>query len=196
VSACASLGRRRRSRVHQVRPAGLRSKRAHRAGWEMNAVDVGAWNANWAWSQPLIVLNVVIHVIGLAVINGSVVPVLSAAMERHRFRPAFALLGRHRFVGYRTARNRGRHLGHRLLASRRPTRRQVCDALFAQRNDNQSRGPLFRSSLATDWCSGGAKRDASVRADHRLSVRHDSEGLAAGKQRTAPEVLSGIGPDE
>jgi hypothetical protein len=75
-----------------VRPAGLRSKRAHRAGWEMNAVDVGAWNANWAWSLPLIVLNVVIHVIGLAVINGSVVPVLSAAMERHRFMPAFALL--------------------------------------------------------------------------------------------------------
>jgi hypothetical protein len=28
----------------------------------MNAGDVGVWNANWAWSLPLIVLNVVIHV--------------------------------------------------------------------------------------------------------------------------------------
>src|SRR5208337_2873460 len=50
-----------------------------------------------------------------------------------------------------------------------------------------SRGPLFGSSLATDGPSGGAERDASVRADHRLYVRRDSEGLAAGKQRTARE---------
>jgi hypothetical protein len=59
---------------------------------QMNAVDVGAWNADWAWSLPLIVLNVVIHVVGLALINDSVVPVLSGAMERHRFMPAFAVL--------------------------------------------------------------------------------------------------------
>ena len=30
----------------------------------MNAGDAGAWSGNWAWSLPLIVLNVVIHVIG------------------------------------------------------------------------------------------------------------------------------------
>jgi hypothetical protein len=29
----------------------------------MNAVDVGAWKANWAWSLPLIVLSVVILVL-------------------------------------------------------------------------------------------------------------------------------------
>jgi hypothetical protein len=58
----------------------------------MSAVDVGAWNANWAWSLPLIVLNVVIHVIGLAFISRTVVPVLSGVMERHRFMPTFAAL--------------------------------------------------------------------------------------------------------
>ena len=57
----------------------------------MNAVDVGAWNANWAWSLPLIVLNVVIHVIGLGLINESVVRVLSAAMEHRRFMPTFVV---------------------------------------------------------------------------------------------------------
>jgi hypothetical protein len=31
----------------------------------MNVIDVGAWKANRAWSLPLIVLTVVIHVIGL-----------------------------------------------------------------------------------------------------------------------------------
>ena len=39
----------------------------------MNAVDVGAWSANWVWSLPLIVLTGVIHVIGLGLINESLV---------------------------------------------------------------------------------------------------------------------------
>ena len=58
----------------------------------MNAVDMSAWTADWAWSLPLIVPNVVIHVLGLALISKSVVPVLSGAMERHRFMPTFAVL--------------------------------------------------------------------------------------------------------
>ena len=58
----------------------------------MNSVDVGAWNANWAWSLPLIVLNLVIHVIGLGLINESVVRFLSGATEHHRFMPTFAVV--------------------------------------------------------------------------------------------------------
>jgi hypothetical protein len=58
----------------------------------MNAVDVGAWKADWAWSLPLIVLNVVIHVIGLGLINESVVSVLSGALGRRRFMPKFAVV--------------------------------------------------------------------------------------------------------
>src|SRR5208282_4031819 len=145
----------------------------------MNAVDVGAWHANWAWSLPLIVLNVIIHVIGLGLINESMVRVLSGALASPRFVPMFAVvLGVAALLAYRTARNRGGHLGRRLPASRRPTRHQVCDALFAQRNDKlRPREPLSGRAMATDGCSGGAERDASVRADHRLSVRHDSEGL-------------------
>ena len=50
----------------------------------MNAVDMNAWNADWVWSLPLIALNVVIHVLGLALISKSVVPILSGAMERRR----------------------------------------------------------------------------------------------------------------
>jgi len=59
-----------------------------------------------AWSLPLIVLNVVIHVIGLTLSNERVVRVLSGAMEGRRFMPTFAVAhGRHRPVSYRTARN-------------------------------------------------------------------------------------------
>jgi hypothetical protein len=148
----------------------------------MKSVDAGSWSGNWAWSLPLIVLNVVIHVIGLGLINESIVRVVSGARERRRSMPTFAVvMGRRCLVGYRTARDRGGHLGHRLLASRRPTRHQVCDALFAQRNDKlRPREPLSGKAMATYGCSGGSERDASVRAD-RFSVCHDSEGLAAGK---------------
>ena len=72
--------------------------------------------------------------------------------------------------------------------SRRHTRHQVCDALFAQRNNKlRPRKPLSGRAVAADGCFGGVER--AVRADHRLSVRHDSRGLAAGKQRMAPEGL-------
>jgi hypothetical protein len=58
----------------------------------MNIIDMGAWKASWAWSLPLIVLNVVIHVIGLEVINESVVRVLSGLLKRRRLMPAFAVV--------------------------------------------------------------------------------------------------------
>ena len=58
----------------------------------MNTVDAGGWSGNWAWSLPLIVVNVVIHVIGLGLINESVVRVLSGARQRRRFMPTFALV--------------------------------------------------------------------------------------------------------
>jgi hypothetical protein len=55
-------------------------------------MNAGAWSGNWAWSLPLIVLNVVVHVIGLGLINKSVVRVLSGAGKRRRFMPTFALV--------------------------------------------------------------------------------------------------------
>jgi hypothetical protein len=83
-----------------------------------------------------------------------------------------------------------RAAAHRLPASRRFTRHQVFDSLFAQRIDKlRPREPLSGRTMATDGCTGGIEWDASVRADHRLSVRHDSEGLAAGQQRMAPGGL-------
>jgi hypothetical protein len=49
-----------------------------------------AWYASWAWSLPLIVLNVVIHVVGLGLINERVVQALSdGPMSRRRLMPRF-----------------------------------------------------------------------------------------------------------
>jgi len=51
----------------------------------------GSWNANWAWGLPLIVLNVVVHVLGLGLINDKVVRTLSGVMERQHFTLVFAV---------------------------------------------------------------------------------------------------------
>ena len=41
------------------------------------------WHANWAWSMPLIVVNVVIHVIGLGLINERILQILRTINLRH-----------------------------------------------------------------------------------------------------------------
>ena len=56
----------------------------------MESIDAGNWRGSWAWSLPLIVLTVLIHVLGLQFINDRVVRVLSGAMARRRFIPLFA----------------------------------------------------------------------------------------------------------
>ena len=50
------------------------------------------WHDDWAWSLPLIVLTVVIHVLGLGLINDRVVRVLSHAMDRRHFTALFVVV--------------------------------------------------------------------------------------------------------
>ena len=50
------------------------------------------WHADWAWSLPLIVLTVVIHVLGLGLINERVVRVLSGIMDRRHFTGMFVII--------------------------------------------------------------------------------------------------------
>jgi hypothetical protein len=50
------------------------------------------WNGNWAWSLPLIVLNVIFHVLGLGFINAKVIQALSVVKGRRHFLIVFALV--------------------------------------------------------------------------------------------------------
>jgi hypothetical protein len=54
--------------------------------------DMVAWSASWAWSLPLIVLNVTFHVIGLGFIHSKAVQVLSVVKDHRHFLSAFALV--------------------------------------------------------------------------------------------------------
>ena len=50
------------------------------------------WSADWAWGLPLIVLNVIIHALGLGLISRKVVRVTSATVGRHRIMYKFVLV--------------------------------------------------------------------------------------------------------
>ena len=58
----------------------------------MHPNGLGTWTGDWAWSLPLIVLTVVIHVCGLALIGESVVDALSESVDRRRFIFKFAMV--------------------------------------------------------------------------------------------------------
>ena len=50
------------------------------------------WYADWAWSLPLIVLTVVIHVLGLGLFTDRAVPTLSAMIARRHRTAAFIVV--------------------------------------------------------------------------------------------------------
>jgi hypothetical protein len=56
------------------------------------AVDPPLWSANWAWSLPLIVLTVIIHVLGLGLINRKITRVSSSVEQRRYPNIAFVLI--------------------------------------------------------------------------------------------------------
>ncbi len=54
--------------------------------------DALAWNGNWAWRLPLIVVNVIYHVIGLAFINDRVLRRRAALKSNRNFILGFGLI--------------------------------------------------------------------------------------------------------
>ena len=58
----------------------------------MNPNHISPWLGDWAWSLPMIVLTVVIHVCGLALIGGKFVSVLSDTLNNRSFMPKFAMV--------------------------------------------------------------------------------------------------------
>jgi hypothetical protein len=54
--------------------------------------DVMAWSASWAWSLPLIVVNVTFHVIGLGFIHSKGVQILGLVKDHRLFLSMFALV--------------------------------------------------------------------------------------------------------
>ena len=47
--------------------------------------DAAAWDGNWAWSLPLIVITVIFHVIGLVFINEQVIRAKRFVIRRRSF---------------------------------------------------------------------------------------------------------------
>jgi hypothetical protein len=56
----------------------------------MDSLDAIPWSTDWLWSLPLILLNVVVHVFGLAFIHDAAVIMLREITVRRRFMIKFA----------------------------------------------------------------------------------------------------------
>jgi hypothetical protein len=56
----------------------------------MDVLDATPWGTDWAWSLPLILFNVVIHVFGLALIFDTFTLLLQKRKVRHQFMVRFA----------------------------------------------------------------------------------------------------------
>jgi hypothetical protein len=54
--------------------------------------DALSWNGNWAWSVPLIIATVIMHVIGLAFISGRIGGMMGYVRKRYDFLPAFSFV--------------------------------------------------------------------------------------------------------
>ncbi len=54
--------------------------------------DVMGWHADWLWSLPLIVLNVIFHVVGLGFINAAILKTLESVKDRRHFLFLFVLV--------------------------------------------------------------------------------------------------------
>ena len=54
--------------------------------------DALSWNGDWAWAIPLIVLNLVLHVVGLALINTSMMRTLGPLRASRDFFLVFVLI--------------------------------------------------------------------------------------------------------
>jgi hypothetical protein len=54
--------------------------------------DALSWNGNWAWALPLIVLTLVLHVVGLALINLRMVRAITRIRGTDRFFPMFVFV--------------------------------------------------------------------------------------------------------
>jgi hypothetical protein len=55
-------------------------------------VNIATWYADWAWGIPLIVLNVVIHVLGLGMIDAQIVGRVSSRMNRPDLTALFVMI--------------------------------------------------------------------------------------------------------
>jgi hypothetical protein len=54
--------------------------------------DAMSWDGNWAWALPLMVLTLLLHVVGLALINLRMVRTMRHFRGSHHFFPRFVLV--------------------------------------------------------------------------------------------------------
>src|SRR5262245_35328511 len=146
----------------------------------MNLVEFGSWSIDWTWSLPLVMLNTVIHVLGLGFITTRAVHVLREPNRHRRLVSALAV-----GLGFTVLLATVLHwieaaiwaIAYRLLGALPDSKGAML--YFAQRDDDvRSLQCIPGTGVAHDGRDRGAERDPLVRPDDGVPVRHDSKDLA------------------
>lgn len=121
-----------------------------------------SWGGDWAWGLPLIVLTVLLHVVGLGLINQQAVRVSGDVVRRRHPKALFAVV-----MGIRALLATCLHgieagiwaVAYRLLGAL-----PDCESGFGK-------------ALAAHGSYRGIERNAGVWPNHRFYVRHHRPGL-------------------
>ena len=142
------------------------------------AAQATGWEADWAWSLPLIILTVVIHVFGLGLLHERVVHAVARIIARRHFTAMFAAV-----MGIAVLLITVLHateawvwaLAYWVLGALPELRSSVLFSLGAMTTYGGSDVDL-PAALATDGCHRGAQWDHIVWTDHCLSFFDDPRG--------------------
>ena len=138
------------------------------------------WNGNWAWSLPLIVVNTMYHVTGMAFINNRAVLASHLLGTKRNSLFVFALV-----MGVTTLLAILLHAVEAAIWAivywaLGALPRQILHALLARCDDHLwPRTFLSRRALASHGHPRGSERDDSLRTDDCFSICHDLADLAA-----------------
>ena len=157
-----------------------------------------SWRDDWAWGLPLIVLTVVIHVLGLGLMNERASQIFRRTERRHPT-VVFALV-----MGTVTLLATSLHamesgiwaICYQFLGALPGL--SICDALFPRGDDNlRERRRGSGKPLETDGNDRGTERMAALWTDRCFLIWHDSQsGIAVHAPRTGSLTQRlGCGPD-
>ena len=110
-------------------------------------MNIATWHADWAWGLPLIVLTVVIHVLGLGLINEQIAERVSHRVNPRRLTALFVVvMAAAALMATVLHANRGNSLGGSLSEPWSAARYPHGNALLSQRHHLlRPRADIFRS---------------------------------------------------
>jgi hypothetical protein len=138
----------------------------------MAALESATWVGDWAWGVPLILANVLLHVVGLNLIGLFVLGDYTNILRRRNdFVEYVAVVGMTALLTISLHALESATWGSCLCSAGGAQRQKDRDALFTGGDDHlRPHECLFESALAVVGCNGSAAGNAAVRTNYRVPI--------------------------